>query len=106
MVSAGREAECRARIAVDAQLQEAAEQPDRRPVRQGGDDRYLASDVKRQHRHGDGDQCPDPAVWHSDLKPGGDVGLALRLLVGCHRAGQRRSSRCLHATHKVARGKA
>ena len=89
------------------QLQEAAQQPDRLLAREGSDNGDLGRDVEREHRDGNGDERPDPAVWQADLEPGRGIGLPLlALLVGCHRPGQRRSSRCLQDTHRVARGKA
>ena len=87
----GADTERGARIAVHPQRQQPAEQPDRRPGGQRGDDDHLRDDVRGQYRDGDGKQHPHPALrWRGAARS----------------AGQRRSSRCLHATHRVARGNA
>ena len=86
-------------LRVYPQRQAAAEQPDRRPVRQRGDHHRLGDDVRGQHgdRHGE------------QQSRSGDGLAGERGCQGCwplRRAGQRRSSRCLQVTHRVARGNA
>ena len=78
-------------VAGQRDRQQPAEQPDRRMVRHPGHHDGLGDDVGRDDEHGHREQQPDPA------RPRGRGGGG---------AVQRRSWRCLQATHRVARGNA
>ena len=81
------ERERRAGVAADADQQLPAEQLERAPALELGDDPDLGGDVEGEHDDGDEREQRRPPA-HGGL------------------TGQRRSSRCLHVTHSVALGKA
>ena len=99
----GADAERGAAVTQLPQRQQAAEQPEGGPIRQGRDHDGLGHQIRNENRHGDDEQQPDPA------RPGRRTGAARSPVIRVASSSgpvQRRSSRCLQATQRVARGNA
>ena len=99
----GADAERGAAVTQLAQRQQATEQPEGGPIRQGRDHDGLGNKIRNENRHGDDDQEPDPA--RPGRRTGADRSPVIRVASSSGPV-QRRSSRCLQATHRVARGNA